>query len=122
MPIYVTAADLVGIYGPDEIAVATDHLNTGSIALNPLAAGLKSASAEIESYARAYGLVPTDVGPNALATAGTFPEWWTEAAKDIAIYRLSLDGGAWTKEKEKRYERWLKRLDAVYPTRAGSDG
>lgn len=116
MPLYATEADLVAAMGHDEVGAASDNEATGSYNKDSINAAIRLASSDIESYALPYGLVPTDVGANELANAGTFPAWWTEACKEIALYTMSIDGGTWTKEKTSRADYWRKRLDASYPT------
>lgn len=115
MPIYATVEDLYAAYGITEVSVSSDNENNDGGADARFVA-VRSASREIESYADPYGLVPTDVTADAQATAGTFPAWWIEACLDIAMYRFSLTAGVQTKEKTKRYERWLKRFDDLYPS------
>lgn len=117
MPVYATQQTMIDIMGTDEVTVVSDVDAAGEVAPvpGPVSAALLSASREIESYAEPYGVVPTDVGADDPATAGTFPGWWIEACKEIALYRLSLDGGTQTKEKRKRYEDWRTRLREVYP-------
>lgn len=116
MPIYATQAQLIEAVGHDESALSSDHDATGAYNPDAIAAALRSASAEIESYAGPYGIVPADVGPTDPATAGTFPTWWTEAAIDIALYRVSRGGDVDTKQKRQRYEDWQKRLEKAYPS------
>lgn len=116
MPIYATQSDLTTSMGIVEVGVASDNESQGTLQEDPILRAIISASMEIESYAEPYGLVPAGFGATELATAGTFPGWWVEACKEIALYRMSLDHGVLTKEKRQRYEDWRMRLEKVYPS------
>lgn len=114
MPVYATYAQMQAIYGFDQIGETAD-LNTDGLPDKSAAdAALIRASHYIESFAAAFGVVPSGAA-DALATAGTYPGWWTDAAIDIAVHFLSLDAGPQTKEKRKRFEDWRADLMAHYP-------
>lgn len=115
MPVYTTQAAVEALYGVAELAVASDQDGDGSGDAAAITAAILSGAREIESFALAYGVVPTDVAADAPANAGTFPAWWSEANIDIALYRLSLSAGPYTKEKRQRYEDWITRLADTYP-------
>lgn len=116
MPIYATKAELLEAVGQDRTTVVSDSDATGSEDNAEITRWLAGAAAEIEAHAAPYGLVPTDVTAEALATPGTYPRWWKYANLEIAVYRMALDAGAYTKEQRKRYEDWLKKLETLYPS------
>lgn len=115
MPLYCTQADIIAAVGTDATTVSSDHDGTGSIDTEAIATRIRSSCRFIESYAEPYGVIPA-VGADVLATAGTFPGWWREAAIEIAVYQMSLGSPALTKEKRQRYEDWRDRLKTAYPT------
>lgn len=115
MPLYCTQADIISAVGSVETTVSSDHDGISSVDRDAITARIRSACSFIESYADVYGVIPP-VGADVLATPGTFPRWWREAAIEIAVYQMSLGSPALTKEKRKRYEDWRDRLKTAYPT------
>lgn len=121
MPIYATAKELTSALGFDEVGHSSGNESFAGHNRDAITAGIRAASREIESYAAPYGLVPTDVGADADATAGTYPSWWKSACIEMAVYRMSLDGGTATKIKRQHYEDWIRRLEMSYPTQIGGN-
>lgn len=122
MPIYATATDMETLYGVDEIVVASDRDGDHVADVTTVDEALAAASRRIEAYGGRYGLVPTDVAANDPATPGTFPGWWKDACRDMALDIAGFDPGATTERKHKKYDEWISFLESEYPARKPSGG
>lgn len=91
--IYATHADIIAAYGEDALWVA-DRDDDALVDEGVTAAALEGASAEIDAYLAARYPLPLAEAPLVLR----------RPCVDIAVYRLSGDGGALTDEKRRRYE------------------
>ncbi len=109
---YIDQAGLTEQWGEIEVTRSSDRDGDGVADVGVVQKALDDASAEIDSYIGVVYKLPINPVPPVLATH----------CGAMAIYRLSLDGGAYTREKRQRYEDALRWLRDVAAGKASLDG
>ena len=112
---YATVAELQEGWGEDVLLQLTDRDRDGAADPGVAETALDDASAEMDGYlGRHYQLPLPDEQRRPLR----------RIAIDIAVYRLSTDGAAMTKDRRRRYEDALRFLRGVADgrIRLGADG
>jgi phage gp36-like protein len=98
---YATLQTLIDQVGTDEVTLSSDRDHSGEPDPGVVERALEDASNEIDSYIGSVYKLPVNPVPGVLVTyCGV-----------IALYRMSLETGSYTKEKRQRYEdalRWLR--------------
>ena len=102
---YANYAYLVEQFGENEVIRSADRDGNGVADIGVVDRALNDAASEIDSYIGAIYDVPLDPIPGVVVTH----------SGAIALYRMSLETGTYTKEKRQRYDdaiRWLRDVAA----------
>lgn len=109
---YATYDDMIAQWGLIEVTRSSDRDGDDVADVGVVEKALDDATAEIDSYIAVIYKLPINPVPFILTTH----------CGAMALYRMSLDGGSYTKEKRQRYEDALKWLQAVAAGKASLDG
>ncbi|VEE17578.1 gp436 family protein [Ectopseudomonas mendocina] len=91
---YATLEALIKQYGLDAVLLVADRDQDGDIDADVVEQALADATAEIDTYVGAKHRLPLPAVPPVLE----------RLCCDVALYRMSSDGGSLTEEKRQRYE------------------
>lgn len=102
---YATLEALIKQYGLDAVLLVADRDQDGDIDADVVEDALTAAASEIDSYVGVKHRLPLPQVPDVLV----------RVCGDIALYRMSSEGGQLTEDKRQRYEDavdYLKRVAA----------
>jgi len=102
---YATLEALIKQYGLDAVLLVADRDQDGDIDADVVEDALTAATSEIDSYVGVKHRLPLPQVPDVLV----------RVCGDIALYRMSSEGGQLTEDKRQRYEDavdYLKRVAA----------
>lgn len=100
---YATAADIVDLYGAQQLAVIADRDGDGLVDAGTVERALAEASTEIDLHIGARYPLPLPTIPDALR----------RLTIDIAVYRLALAGSVATTEFRTRYDDAIKLCQRI---------
>ena len=100
---YAALETLIKQYGLDAVLLVADRDQDGDIDADVVEKALADATAEIDTYVGAKHRLPLPSVPPVLE----------RLCCDIALYRMSAEGGNATEEKRKRYEDAVSLLNRI---------
>ncbi|MGE5509941.1 MAG: gp436 family protein [Bacteroidota bacterium] len=100
---YATREDIEKVYSVELLDIIADLDASGTPSDEAVTAALAEVSSEIDTYVGVLYPVPVSPAPPIL----------TLLARDMAVYRLSLQAGKRTLEMRQRYEDAIKLLERI---------